>query len=121
MVTPRNARTGIRWPHHYEGIAWVPLDQSRTGSYPFLSIQQERCRQDPPAYERTFPIPTTPAYQVCISPACRATYDVGETHVACGRCGGLLDVAYDWSRIAPPRSWKVFEDKWGRRARSALL
>ncbi len=40
---------------------------------------------------------------------------MGEIRVACGRCGGLLDVAYDWSRIAPPRSWKVFEDKWGRR------
>jgi threonine synthase len=27
-----------------------------------------------------------------------------------------LDVAYDWSRAAAPRSWKVFEEKWARRS-----
>ena len=40
---------------------------------------------------------------------------MGEIRVACDRCGGLLDVAYDWPRIGPPRSWKTFEDKWARR------
>ena len=63
----------------------------------------------------TLTITATHAFQRCISPACGATYDIGEVRVACGRCGGLLDVAYDWSHIAPPRSWKIFEDKWGRR------
>jgi threonine synthase len=55
------------------------------------------------------------AFQRCISPACGATYDICEIRVACERCGGLLDVVYDWSRSAPPRSWQIFEDKWRRR------
>jgi threonine synthase len=55
------------------------------------------------------------AFQRCILPDCGATYDIGEVRVACDRCGGLLDVAYDWSRSAPPASWKVFEDKWSLR------
>jgi threonine synthase len=55
------------------------------------------------------------AFQRCISPACGATFDVSEVRVACPKCSGLLDVAYDWSRVTPPRSWKVFEDKWSRR------
>jgi threonine synthase len=36
--------------------------------------------------------------------------------VACADCGGLLDVLYDWDRLRPPGSWKVFEDKWSRRS-----
>lgn len=58
---------------------------------------------------------TTSAFQRCVSPVCGATYDVREVRVACTRCGGLLDVAYDWRRAEPPRSWKAFEAKWSRR------
>ena len=36
--------------------------------------------------------------------------------MACGRCGNLLDVAYDWSRLQPPRSLAAFEDNWARRS-----
>ena len=35
--------------------------------------------------------------------------------MACGVCGGLLDVVYDWDRLKPPRSLDYFETKWSRR------
>lgn len=38
-----------------------------------------------------------------------------EVRVDCGVCGSLLDIQYDWDRLAPPTSWKFFEDKWSRR------
>jgi threonine synthase len=55
------------------------------------------------------------AFQQCISPDCRATYGVDEVRTACGKCGNLLDVTYDWDRLQPPKSWKFFEEKWSRR------
>lgn len=58
---------------------------------------------------------TTPAYQQCISPACRATYAIDEVRVACDRCGNLLDVAYPWDRLPVPTSLAEFEQKWSRR------
>ncbi len=58
---------------------------------------------------------TQPAFQKCISPACGATYDVAEVRVACGRCGDLLDVEYDWDRLQPPSSLQDFEQYWGQR------
>jgi threonine synthase len=58
---------------------------------------------------------TETAFQQCIAPRCRATCGIDEVRVACPRCGGLLDVAYDWDRLQPPRSWDFFEAKWARR------
>lgn len=58
---------------------------------------------------------TTPAFQQCISPACRATFAVDEIRVCCDRCGSLLDVSYDWARLKTPRSLRDFEQKWTRR------
>jgi threonine synthase len=58
---------------------------------------------------------TTPAYQQCISPACRATYAIDEIRVACDRCGSLLDVAYQWDRLPLPASLAAFEQKWSQR------
>ncbi|NLX97753.1 MAG: threonine synthase [Rhodopirellula sp.] len=55
------------------------------------------------------------AFQRCISPACGATYDIGEVRVACDRCGDLLDVAYAWDRLPVPRKLSDFERKWSRR------
>ncbi len=55
------------------------------------------------------------AFQRCISPKCQATYGVDDARVACGACGSLLDVAYDWDRARPPTDWRFFEAKWGRR------
>jgi threonine synthase len=40
---------------------------------------------------------------------------VDETAFRCPRCGGLLDVTYDWSRLRPPRSLRELEAHWSRR------
>src|SRR5713226_7132022 len=55
-------------------------------------------------------------FQRCINPDCAATCGVEETAFVCPRCGGLLDVAYDWNRLAPPASLRAFEAKWADRA-----
>jgi threonine synthase len=55
-------------------------------------------------------------FQRCINPACAATLSVDDTSFACARCGSLLDVAYDWDRVPPPRSLRDFEAKWAERA-----
>jgi threonine synthase len=55
-------------------------------------------------------------FQRCITPDCAATCDVRETAFVCPRCGGLLDVAYDWDRLSPPPSLRTFEAKWANRA-----
>jgi threonine synthase len=56
------------------------------------------------------------AFQQCINPHCRATVDLGDTAFRCPRCGGLLDVAYDWNRLPVPRSLAEFERKWANRS-----
>jgi threonine synthase len=55
------------------------------------------------------------AYQRCLAPDCGATYDVHEVRTACGDCGSLLDVVYDWDRLPVPDSMRFFEQKWARR------
>jgi threonine synthase len=55
-------------------------------------------------------------FQRCINPACAATLSVDDTSFVCARCGNLLDVAYDWDRVQPPRSLREFEAKWAERA-----
>src|SRR5438105_500143 len=54
--------------------------------------------------------------QRCINPACAATTALDDTSFLCPRCGGLVDVAYDWNRLTPPQSLKFFESKWADRA-----
>src|SRR5215831_17542360 len=54
-------------------------------------------------------------FQRCINPACAATADVTDTAFVCARCGGLLDVAYDWDRLSPPKSLRDFEARWSQR------
>src|SRR6266568_2965928 len=54
-------------------------------------------------------------FQRCINLNCAATCDVSDTTFLCPRCGGLLDVAYDWNRLQPPRSLRDFEAKWAQR------
>jgi threonine synthase len=58
---------------------------------------------------------TEPVFQRCINPDCGATAAVDDTSFSCGRCGGLLDVAYDWDRLTPPKSLRDFEARWARR------
>lgn len=55
------------------------------------------------------------AFQKCINPLCSATLDLGQVRTACDRCGDLLDVDYDWSRIAVPSRLSDFEQMWLRR------
>lgn len=55
------------------------------------------------------------AFQQCISSSCRATFGVDEVLTACTKCGGLLDVSYDWNAAAIPSSLSEFESKWSNR------
>jgi threonine synthase len=55
-------------------------------------------------------------YQRCINPQCGGTLPVDDTAFVCPKCGGLLDVAYDWGRLSPPKSLREFEAKWADRA-----
>ncbi len=55
---------------------------------------------------------TNAAHQQCINPQCRATYDVGDVKVGCTKCGSLLDIVYDWSRLSVPKSLGFFEHRW---------
>src|SRR5438094_85220 len=55
-------------------------------------------------------------YQRCIVPGCGGTAGVEDTSFTCPRCGGLLDVAYDWARLDPPKSLRAFEAKWAERS-----
>lgn len=52
------------------------------------------------------------AHQRCTNPACGATYDIHSVLVSCQKCGALLDVVYDWSRLPVPRSMSYFEHRW---------
>src|SRR6266536_1783335 len=54
-------------------------------------------------------------YQRCIHPDCGGTHAVDDTSFVCPRCGGLLDVAYDWDRLSPPKSLRDFEARWSQR------
>jgi threonine synthase len=54
-------------------------------------------------------------FQRCVNPTCGGTCAVEAASFACPRCGGLVDIAYDWSRLSPPRSLADFEMKWSER------
>src|ERR1700722_14234050 len=56
-------------------------------------------------------------YQRCIDPSCDGVCDLSATGFLCPRCGGLLDVAYDWNRLQPPKSLAAFEAKWSERTK----
>jgi threonine synthase len=56
------------------------------------------------------------AFQRCINPLCRATFDLADTGFKCSTCGSLLDVAYDWDHLPVPRSLSQFESKWSQRS-----
>lgn len=56
------------------------------------------------------------AFQRCIDPNCGATQGVEDAHFVCPKCGGLMDVAYDWARLPLPKSLSDFEAKWPRRS-----
>src|SRR4051812_8295376 len=62
---------------------------------------------------------TDRAFKHCINPSCAATYGVDETKVACTKCGNLLDIKYDWSRLQVPKSLKQFEHRWATKGADA--
>jgi threonine synthase len=58
---------------------------------------------------------TDAVFQRCISPSCGGTLAVDDTSFVCPKCGGLVDVAYDWERVRPPKSLREFEAKYAKR------
>jgi threonine synthase len=62
---------------------------------------------------------TDAAFQKCINPSCGATYGVAEAKVACTRCGSLLDIKYDWSKLPVPKSLSYFEHRWATKGTEA--
>lgn len=54
-------------------------------------------------------------FQRCIHPDCDGNRALDETVFLCPRCGGLLDVAYEWDRLQPPTSLRDFEHRWTER------
>ena len=55
------------------------------------------------------------AYQTSILGGDAPTYDVGEALTLCPETHDLLDVQYDWDRVAVPSSLKEFEGRWATR------
>jgi len=55
---------------------------------------------------------TEPAFQSCISPACKGTFAVSEILTGCPKCGNLLDINYNWDRLSVPNSLSEFESRW---------
>jgi threonine synthase len=55
------------------------------------------------------------AFLRCINPRCAATRAIEDTEFQCPRCGGLLDVAYEWDRLSPPSSLHAFDARGARR------
>jgi threonine synthase len=50
-----------------------------------------------------------------MAPDCKERHAVDEAHVACTKCGSLLDVDYEWDRVPVPKSLREFEARWGNR------
>jgi threonine synthase len=63
---------------------------------------------------------TEPAFQQCINASCGATYSVDEALVACTRCGGLLDIQYQWDKLpGTPKTLADFEHRWATKGTGA--
>lgn len=52
------------------------------------------------------------AHQICTHPDCRATFGIDQVIFGCPKCESLLDIEYDWDRIAMPQSLEFFEHRW---------
>src|SRR5437879_9296317 len=52
------------------------------------------------------------AFQQCINPACSSTYAVEDVRLSCEKCGSLLDIKYDWSKLPVPKHLNFFEHRW---------
>jgi threonine synthase len=52
------------------------------------------------------------SFQKCINPACASTFDVAQVLVSCPKCGGLLDILYDWEKLPKIKGLGFFEHRW---------
>jgi threonine synthase len=59
------------------------------------------------------------SFQQCINPNCATTYGIDEVRVACTKCGGLLDIRYDWSKLPVPKNLNFFEHRWSTKGTGA--
>lgn len=55
------------------------------------------------------------AYQQCINLSCAKTFGCDEVYFECPACGDLLDVCYDWDRVALPKRLSEFSTRWASR------
>ena len=55
------------------------------------------------------------ARQRCINPGCGAEFDCGQTLFKCPKCGDLLDILYDWDKMAVPGKLSGFAKRWATR------
>jgi len=44
------------------------------------------------------------SFQQCINPACATRFGIEQIKVSCDKCGSLLDIRYDWSKLPVPRA-----------------
>ncbi|OHB56566.1 MAG: threonine synthase [Planctomycetes bacterium GWF2_42_9] len=58
---------------------------------------------------------TDAAYQQCINPACNASFSCQESFFKCPKCGDLLDIRYNWDKIAVPKKMSDFAKRWTTR------
>jgi threonine synthase len=78
-----------------------------------LNVRLSRLLTFPSARLTLAPVKNeSPASQKCINPACGMTYGVDQALVACTKCGSLLDIVYDWSKLPVPKSLSYFEHRW---------
>jgi threonine synthase len=54
-------------------------------------------------------------FQRCIDPNCAAASAVDDTRFLCPKCGGPVDVAYEWDRLPVPNALPDFEARWSDR------
>jgi len=57
------------------------------------------------------------AYQKCINPGCAAEFDCGQSIFKCPHCGDLLDIQYNWDKVAVPKKLSEFTRRWAKRAK----
>jgi len=55
------------------------------------------------------------AYQQCTNPNCQARFDCGQALFKCPKCGELLDIRYDWDKVAVPEKMSDFGKRWAKR------
>src|SRR5262245_43693907 len=110
---------GMNEPDHQRPLPWTRHAKRTSTSCLIVSVGESILNQGTFTISRhrvlmTAPM-TGPAFQRCVDPTCATTIDVADTTFACPRCGGLVDVAYDWHQLPIPSSFRDFEAKWSQR------